>query len=132
MDLRHRGKLIHKIMDENQIIIPALGIMLPIIITLGAFVMVVYIRKYDNIERMAIIEKGLSPDLFKRDRTTSGILSTALLLMGGGLGLLMGYGLDSLFDMEEVAYFSMIFIFGGLGLGLAYLIEEKKSKGTGN
>jgi hypothetical protein len=34
--------------------------------------------------------------------------------------------------MGDVAYFSMIFIFGGLGLGLAYLIEEKKSKGTGN
>jgi hypothetical protein len=40
----------------------------------------------------------------------------------------MGYWLDRAFDMEEVAYFSMIFIFGGLGLGLAYLIEEKNQK----
>lgn len=94
--------------------------------------MVVYIRKYDNIERMAIIEKGINPDLFKKERSTSGILSAALLFMGGGLGLLIGYWLDRAFDMEEVAYFSMIFIFGGLGLGLAYLIEEKKSKGAGN
>ena len=38
------------------------------------------------------------------------------------------YFLDSAFRMEEVAYFSMIFIFGGGGLGLAYIIEEKKAK----
>ncbi len=115
-------------MNEDALIIPALGIMLPIIISLGAFVMIVYIRKYDNIERMAIIDKGLSPDLFKRERSTSGALRASFLLMGAGLGLLMGYWLDRTFDMEEVAYFSMIFIFGGLGLGLAYLIEEKQSK----
>jgi hypothetical protein len=30
--------------------------------------------------------------------------------------------------MEEVAYFSMLFICGGLGLGASYLIEEKKMK----
>lgn len=111
---------------EESLIIPALGIMLPIIITLGAFVMVVYIRKYDNIERMAIIDKGLSPDLFRKDRNTSGALRASLLLMGAGLGLLMGYGLDMAFDMEEVAYFSMILIFGGMGLGLSYIIEERK------
>lgn len=115
-------------MNEHEVIIPVLGIMLPIIIALGAFVMMVYIRKYDNIERMAIIDKGLSPDLFKKERSTSGALRASLLLMGAGLGLLMGYWLDRAFDMEEVAYFSMIFIFGGLGLGLAYLIEEKKQK----
>jgi hypothetical protein len=114
---------------EEGIIIPVLGIMLPIIITLGAFVMVVFIRKYENIEKMAIIDKGLSPDLFKKERSTSGALRASLLLIGAGAGLLMGYLLEAAFGMEEeVAYFSMIFIFGGLGLGLAYLIEEKNQK----
>lgn len=113
---------------EEQVIIPVLGIMLPIIITLGAFVMIVYIRKFENMEKMAIIDKGLSPDLFKRERSTSGALRSGLLLIGIGIGLLMGYWLDRVFYMEEVAYFSMLFIFGGLGLGIAYLIEEKKAK----
>jgi hypothetical protein len=114
-------------MNDNEVIIPVLGIMLPIIISLGAFVMVVYIRKFDSIERMAIIDKGLSPDLFKKDRLTSGALRASLLLIGAGIGLLLGYWLDSAFDMEETAYFSMILIFGGLGLGISYIIEEKKN-----
>lgn len=124
--MRHRHK--NKIMGEDEIIIPVLGILLPIIITLGAFIMVVYIRKYENIERMAMIDKGLSPDLFKRERSTSGPLRSGLLLIGAGLGLLMGYWLDSSFNMQEVGYFSMLLIFGGTGLGAAYLIEEKKLK----
>src|SRR5690242_16331414 len=105
-----------------------LGVLLPIIISPGAFVMIVYIRKFENIERMAIIEKGLSPELFKKAKSTSGALRAALLFIGGGLGLLMGYWLDNAFGMDEVAYFSMLFIFGGIGLGLAYVIEEKKAK----
>ncbi len=113
-------------MEENQII-PALGIMLPIIITLGAFVMVVYIRKFANIERMAIIEKGLSPDLFKKEKSSSETLRAALLFIGVGIGFLVGYWLDRTFDMEEVGYFAMLFIMGGLGLGIAYIIEEKKA-----
>jgi hypothetical protein len=28
--------------------------------------------------------------------------------------------------MDEAGYFAMIFIFGGVGLGLAYILEEKK------
>jgi hypothetical protein len=105
-----------------------LGIMLPIIISLGAFVMVVYIRKFENLERMAIIDKGLSPDLFKKERSTSPVLRWSLLLIGAGLGLLIGYVLDEAFRMDEVGYFSMLLICGGLGLGLAYVIEEKKSR----
>ena len=107
--------------------VAALGVLLPIIITLGAFVMIVYIRRYENIERMAIIEKGLSPDLFKKARSTSGALRASLLLIGAGIGLILGYWLDNAFGMEEVAYFAMLFIFGGAGLGLAYIIEEKKN-----
>jgi len=104
--------------------------MLPIIITLGAFVMIVYIRKFENIERMAIIDKGLSPDLFKRDKKAnpSPVLRWALLLIGSGTGLMLGYFFDDIFRMGEVAYFSSLLIFGGLGLLIAYVIEEKKAR----
>jgi hypothetical protein len=109
-------------MDEVAI----LGVLLPIIISLGAFVMIAYLRKFKNIERMAIIDKGLDPNLFKDEMRTSGALRGGLLLIGVGLGFLMGYWLDSAFYMDEVGYFSMLFIFGGAGLLFAYLIEEKK------
>lgn len=105
-----------------------MGTLIPIIISLGAFVLLIYIRKFENLERMAIIDKGLSPDLFKKAHSTSGALRASCLFIGAGLGLLTGYWLDKSFDMQEVAYFSMVLIFGGMGLGLAYLIEEKKSK----
>ena len=111
-----------------------MGTLLPMVMAIGAFVMVVYIRKFENIERMAIIEKGLDPKLFKRDRndSPSPVLRWALLLLGAGLGLLVGYMLDEAFFMEEVAYFSMLFIFGGLGLFTAYVIEEKKARNKGS
>jgi len=116
------------VMSSEEVIIPVFGIMLPIIISLGAFVMIVYIRKFANLERMAIIEKGLNPDLFKTEKSASGTLRASLLLIGIGIGFLVGYWLDRSFDMEEVGYFSMLFIMGGLGLGLAYMVEEKKAK----
>ena len=117
-------------MNSDEIIIPILGIMLPIIITLGAFIMIVYLRKFENIERMSIIEKGLPPDIFKKERSrySSGALRWALLMIGIGIGFLMGYLLDRTYDMEETGYFSMLFIFGGLGLVLSYFLEESKNK----
>jgi hypothetical protein len=107
-----------------------LGVLLPIIISLGAFVMIVYLRKFQNSERMLMIEKGVSPELFKNEggSTAPTTIRWALLLMGIGTGFLMGYWLNSAFDMREVGYFSMLFIFGGLGLGLAYFFEESKNK----
>jgi hypothetical protein len=110
--------------------VAALGVMIPIVSVVGAYVMVVYLRKYQNQERMAMIEKGVDPQTFRIDRlrNTSGPLRAALLLIGGGIGLLLGYFLDQAFYMEEVGYFSMLFIFGGIGLGASYLIEEKKIK----
>ena len=108
-----------------------LGIIMVIIAIVGAYVMVIYLRKYGNIERMAMIEKGVDPKLFtveKRPLNTSWSLRFALLLIGAGVGLLLGHFLDRSYDMEEVAYFSMLFICGGAGLGASYLIEEKKLK----
>ncbi len=104
-----------------------MGVMIPIIGTIGLFIAVIYIRKFQNMERMAIIEKGLNPDIFKKESTSAGTLRGAMLLIGAGLGLLMGYWLDRAFDMEEVGYFAMLFIFGGVGLGIAYILEERKN-----
>jgi hypothetical protein len=111
-------------------IVPVLGIMVPIISVIGAFIMVVYLRKYENIERMAMIERGVDPALFtkKKRGVSPGTLRASLLLIGAGLGLLIAYFLDRQYAMAEVGYFSMIFIFGGLGLGSAYLVEERKYK----
>jgi len=113
---------------EDRVIVSVLGVLLPIIITLGAFVMIVYLRRFQNTERMLIIEKGLSPDMFKNERISVSALRWSLLLIGVGIGFLMGYWLDRSFDMEEVGYFSMLFIFGGLGLGVAYFAEEARNK----
>lgn len=111
--------------------VAALGVMVPIIAIISVFVMIIYLRKYENQERMAMIEKGIDPRIFvnKRPRNAAPVLRASLLLLGIGLGLLVGYFLDYHFDMEEVAYFSMLFIFGGIGLGLAYIIEERKQSG---
>jgi hypothetical protein len=106
-----------------------LGVMIPIIAIIGAIIVTIYIRKFENEERMAMIDKGIDPSLFtKKTRNTSGALRASLLLIGSGTGLLFGYFLDYHFDMDEVGYFSMLLILGGVGLGTAYIVEEKKIK----
>ncbi|MBX2965847.1 MAG: hypothetical protein KF845_06855 [Cyclobacteriaceae bacterium] len=112
-----------------------IAVMIPIVALVGAFVMTVYLRRYENAERMAMIEKGVDPSLFtarKRPRTTSGVLRASLLLIGIGFGFLGGLIWDevisSRFGYGPLPYFTMIFIFGGLGLLIAYFIEEKKNK----
>jgi ABC-type Co2+ transport system permease subunit len=107
-----------------------LGIVMVIIAIVGAYIMIVYLRRFTNEERIAMIEKGVDPQFFnvKKAFNTSLPLRASLLMIGGGVGLLLGHFLDRTFDMEEVAYFSMLFICGGIGLGASYLIEENKLK----
>ena len=107
-----------------------LGIIMVIIAIVGAYIMIVYLRRFTNEERIAMIEKGVDPQFFntKKSFNTSLPLRASLLMIGGGVGLLLGHLLDRAFYMEEVAYFSMLFICGGMGLGASYLIEEKKNK----
>lgn len=106
-----------------------LAISIPIIAIIGGIIMIIYLRKYENEERMAMIEKGIHPAEVPQKRSnTSGPLRSSLLLIGVGLGFIVGYFIDSSTQMEELSYFSMLFIFGGLGLGLSYIIEEKKLK----
>jgi H+/Cl- antiporter ClcA len=108
--------------------VAVIGVFIPIVAIIAISVLIIYLRKYENEERMSMIEKGINPLEMTKVRNTSIPLRFALLAIGIGCGLLIGYFLDRAFRMEEVAYFSMIFIFGGLGLGISYMIEEKKNK----
>ena len=115
---------------QDSVIVPILGVMVPIVGIIGLFMMLVYLRRFENAERMAMIEKGVDPQLFniRKPRLTSGALRASLLMIGGGVGLLLGNLLDNVWDMDKVGYLAMVFICGGVGLGIAYLVEEKKIK----
>jgi hypothetical protein len=96
-------------------------------IIFGSIVAIVYfsIRKK---ERMALIEKGLDARIFE-SRRNSVSLKWGLLLIGVGTGILLGKMFVSLSCMgEEVAYFSMITICGGISLLLYHFLAWRAEK----
>lgn len=82
-----------------------------------------------NKERMALIEKGASASLFntgKKAGISTWVLKLGVFLIGIAIGILMGAVLETTTTLhEEVGYFSMIFLFGGLSLVIYYLVERK-------
>ena len=105
--------------------------LIPIVMFAGFFAMVfgiVYLRTRQN---LAMIDKGMNPKEFANRPAPYSNLKWGLLLIGSGLGLLIAYIVDlssNLVDGEEnpTIYFSMIAIFGGLGLIASYRIEKKE------
>jgi hypothetical protein len=85
-----------------------------------------------NRERMALIEKNADPSILKSASNGSFKLfpiKFGMLLMGIGLGILFGSILLATTVLkEEVAYFSMIFLFGGAGLFASYFVGKKLQK----
>ena len=118
-------------------IVPIVGMLIPIIGTIGVFTMIVFLRKYDNDEKMAMIAKGITPpQKVSHQVNPSHSLRWGFILVGFGIGLLMGSLLESLTNIDgDTAHFSMIFIFGGLGLLLSYFYQmnlDKKNKVDNN
>ncbi len=78
-------------------------------------------------ERMALLEKGVDASFFITKKNNSVTLKFGMLLVGVAVGILLGNILETHAYMEEeVAYFSMIFLFGGLGLIINYFLEKKE------
>ena len=77
-------------------------------------------------QRLALIEKGADASIFGMvSNGKSGqywTIRTGLFFVGIGIGVLMGNVLANVGLLEPVAYISMIFIFGGLGLILFHII----------
>jgi hypothetical protein len=82
-------------------------------------------------QRLALIEKGAEASIFgmgSGSNAKSGTywtIRTGLFFIGIGAGVLMGNVLANAGLVEPVAYISMIFIFGGLGLILFHIIFKK-------
>ncbi|MDO1445045.1 hypothetical protein Q0590_02225 [Rhodocytophaga aerolata] len=104
-------------------------ILIPILISLGAFTMIVFLRKFENDERMAMINKGIDFGTKRRRVSAIGTLRLALLAIGISIGLLVGNILEvNISIREEIAYFSMVLLFGGLGLLTSYIIQLKQEE----
>ncbi|MBN3035775.1 MAG: hypothetical protein JW861_09320 [Bacteroidales bacterium] len=79
-------------------------------------------------ERMALIEKGQDASILAPSRNIRPSLTYGLLLAGIGLGTICGNILFSTGAMhEEPAYFSMIFLFGGVALLLNYFLQHQRA-----
>ncbi len=107
--------------------------MVEIMVPLGSFasiVLILYIYYTTrNKERMALIEKGADASLFRTGRKPFSVLKFGMFLVGVGIGILAGNIIEVSTPLEdEVAYFSMILLFGGVSLIANYLIEKKKEQ----
>lgn len=82
-----------------------------------------YVRRK---ERLALIEKGLNASIFNSEANVSPSLKYGIFFIGTAIGFLMGEILANNTRIEDgIAYLSMIFLFGGLGLVIYYFIVRK-------
>jgi hypothetical protein len=103
------------------------------IICTSMFGMIFGIVYLYNKQKMAMIERGMDPRAYRTQPAPFKYLKWAFLLMGAGLGLflasILSYyvftGIDG--KHNPAIYFSLIGIFGGLGLFISYLIEKKET-----
>ncbi|MCL3780635.1 hypothetical protein EMN47_09590 [Prolixibacteraceae bacterium JC049] len=82
-----------------------------------------------NRERMALIEHGMDAKIFQQSEKNRhlSILKWSLFLIGIALGIFFGFYLEEYGGMDDGAgYFSMIFLFSGLGLLLAFYLLKKE------
>ena len=104
-----------------------LGFLIPIAffaVVYGIFHL--YVRRK---ERIALIEKGQTAAIFNSEADVSPSLKYGIFCIGIAIGFLMGEVLAEYTHMNEgVAYLSMIFLFGGIGLVIYYFIAQKHKR----
>ncbi len=106
-------------------------LLLPVVLFLTMFgtifgVSAIYLKTRSR-ERLSLIEHGMDPAAFQKSKRDPAMM-WALLVLGVGLGLLVGYGLEQATQMPgTVAYTSMVLIFGGSGLFMYHMYQGKRA-----
>lgn len=104
--------------------------LIPLVFFISIAVVIIVIRKFQNDERLALIEKGGDANIFNSTKKSNSFpaLRYGLLLIGAGIGILVGNIVaESRVIDDEAAIFSCLMIFGGLGLFASYFIERKEA-----
>ena len=105
------------------------AILIPLIVFSSIFGIIYVFLTTRNKERLSLIEKGADASLFasKKNYKSNLTLKFGMLAVGIGVGILIASILDTYTVLdEEVAYPSMIFLFGGLFLVANAMIEKKE------
>lgn len=117
-------------MNGPEVLIPLMGIMWPMLVTIIFFFL--YFSSRNKI-RMALIESGRDASIFKYRKSVDRVrtLKTGITCLMGGLGLFIGYLMHVLTGIpEEVAYTASILLFVGVGLVGFYLYALKLPQET--
>jgi hypothetical protein len=101
------------------------------VVAIGAIFGILYVflmTRYK--ERMALMDRGLSPKEFNnKNSAQSAVLRFGLLLTGISIGIMSGNFVAKHFDVpREGAFIAMMFLFGGISLIVSYLIEKRSNK----
>ncbi len=128
-ELEHAQKIVEAVFSSKSPLDSLVSILVPIAMFAALFGIVYVIYQTRQKERLAMIEKGMSPNANEGKKSTSPVLKWGLLLAGVGIGLFVGNLLDQYTTLDsDVAYFGMTFLFGGGGLISYYLIQRKMKK----
>jgi len=111
------------------------GTSMSVLIALGAFsgifgiVYVFLMTRYK--ERIAMIEKGVDASIFvSNNKSISPTLKFGMLFVGIALGIIIGDTMHEFYGFSKgAAFFSMVFLFGGISLILNFIIERKLTEG---
>jgi hypothetical protein len=103
------------------------GIFVPIGFFLAIFAILYVYWTTRTRERLALIDKGADASIFKAEASKYSLLKWGIFLIGVSIGVITGYALANVVN-EVVAFFTMIFFFGGLALIAAHFITNKLAK----
>ncbi|MDZ7934358.1 MAG: DUF6249 domain-containing protein [Emticicia sp.] len=99
---------------------------IPITAILGFVGLMIILRKFDNDEKMAMIEKGMTlPQKQSAKVNPASALRWGCLFVGVGLGIFVANIIASVKQDNEALYPALIMFFGGAGLLVSYYIQLK-------
>ncbi len=108
---------------------------LALLVPFGAFLMtfgIIYVnRSASNKEKLSMLDKGFTPkeiaEAMEEKSNSSKNLSNGLLFVGAASGILIGFFLTQHYPIKPtLAYVTCAFLFGGIGLIIAYYLQRDK------